>query len=557
MLDFLHIENIAVIELSDISFVGGFNVLTGETGAGKSIIIDSINAVLGARTSKELVRAGCKTACVSAQFSGIGDEAVSALENAGFSLDEEGKLILSRNITVDGKTSFRVNGVPANAATVREIGKYLINIHGQHDNQSLLNPEKHCTFIDKLADNQKIKDDYYAEFKRFLSIRKELSALQTDEEEKERKTELLKYQINELENADIKIGEHDKLKEQLKAAQNFEKNCKLLESADLLLRGNENPGICELLADAAKSVVGVNTVRTDKIAEKLTAIQNDLTDVSAELQNYIESELHTELNIEEIQNRLDLLHSLMLKYGGSEQSMLEFLSNAKLSLDNIVFAESREAQLEDELESAEKALIEKAEKLSESRKKAARIFSDNVCNALKFLDMPNIRFNVDFKKGKYGKNGCDAVEFLISANAGEELKPLSKIASGGELSRVMLAIKSILSDKDEVATLIFDEIDTGISGHAATKVAYKLRQLANNVQVICVTHLAQIAAYAQNHMLIEKNTNNGRTYTTVKQLDYNSRIAELARIMSGTEITENMFNSAKELLDRSMKNENL
>lgn len=557
MLDFLHIENVAVIEQSDITFFKGFNCLTGETGAGKSIIIDAINAVLGARTSKELIRNGCKTALVSAEFSDIGAEAETALNNAGFSLSDEGNLIILRLMNEDGKTSFRVNGVAANASAVKEFSKYLINIHGQHDNQNLLNPDKHCDYIDKLADNGKIKNEYLAEFKNLVTIRRELQELEMDEDEKLRKIDLLKFQINELETAEIKEGERDALKEKQRFAQNFQKNIKSLNSAIQIFKGDEEAGVCENLDKALKLVSGVESDKLTKITEKLAEISENLNDAVADLQYTAENEFDSELDAEAIQSRLDVINSILLKYGSSEKSALEFLNKARDELKNIEFSDKRIAELENALQISEKKLIEKARLLTESRKKAAGIFEDDVCESLKFLDMPSVQFKVDFKNGKYTKNGCDVVEFMISANAGEDVKPLAKIASGGELSRVMLAIKSILANKDEVNTLIFDEIDTGISGRAAVKVAEKLRKVAENRQVICVTHLAQIAAYSDNHLLIEKAVKNGKTFTTVDSLDYNGRINELSRIMSGADITKVMYDSAKELLDRSMKNENL
>ncbi|MBQ0084544.1 MAG: DNA repair protein RecN [Clostridiales bacterium] len=557
MLNYLHIENIAVIELSDITFSTGFNVMTGETGAGKSIIIDSLNAVLGARTSRELIRNGCSFAKVSAEFSDIGADAENALAEAGFSKPEDGKLIIIRTLTDDGKSTFRVNGEPANASTVREISKYLLNIHGQHDNQSLLDPDKHCGFIDKLANNESIREEYLAEFKNLVSIRKELQLLEMDEDEKLRRIDLLNYQINELEGTDIKVGEYDDIKEKLRLAQNFEKNIKNLNNAVALLKGTEEAGICEKLNDAIKLVSSVNSEKLSKVFDKLSEISENLDDCAADLAFTVEKEFDTELDAAALQDRLDSIKSVMLKYGGTEKAALDYLSEAKADLDKIKFSDKKIEELETALDKSEKILIEKAAKLTESRKIAAAKFERDVCESLRFLDMPSVKFKVDFKPGKYTKNGCDVLEFMISANAGEDVKPLAKIASGGELSRVMLAIKSIIADKDEVRTMIFDEIDTGISGRAATKVAYKLRQVSKNRQVICVTHLAQIAAYAADHLLIEKTTQNNKTFTTVNSLDYNDRIEELARIMSGAQMTKAMFDSAKELLDRSTENENL
>ncbi len=547
MLEFLHIENIAVIEQADINFFSGFNVLTGETGAGKSIIIDSINAVLGARTSKDVIRSGSDTACVVAQFSNISTTAVDVLNSFGFTVDD-GRVIIQRNLSNNSGSSFRVNNIPANASTVREIGKHLINIHGQHDNQSLLDADKHCHYIDLLANNKTQIEEYSEEFKKFVTYRKELNALDIDDDQKARRIDLLTYQINELEEANICIGEFDSLKEQLKNAQNFEKISKNLNSASVILKGDENAGVTENIENAIH-LLGTDVA--DSIAEKLNSALEIINDSAAELENLINNQFSEPLSAEKIEDRLDLLRRLMLKYGNSEEKLLEFLDSAKAELKNIQFSDSKAEELAILLEESQAHLIEKGAALTNSRKATAKHFSAKVCDILRYLDMPNVKFDVSITGGTYTKNGCDNVEFLISANSGEELKPLAKIASGGELSRIMLAIKSVLTDKDDVETLIFDEIDTGISGHAAIKVAAKLKEISSCKQVICVTHLAQIAAYAENQLLIKKAVKNNKTYTTVESLDYDARIHELARIMSGLGMTENLYNSAKELLDNS------
>ncbi len=547
MLEFLHIENIAVIEQANINFLNGFNVLTGETGAGKSIIIDSINAVLGARTSKDVIRSGSNSACVVAQFSHINKPTADVLNSYGISTDDE-KIIIQRNLSVNSGSTFRINNLPVNASTVREIGKYLINIHGQHDNQSLLDTDKHCGFIDRLADNGKLIEDYSEEFKKFITYRKELKALDIDDDQKARKIDLLTYQIKELEEADISVGEYEKLKEQLKTAHNFEKISKNLNAASVVLKGDENPGVTE---NIEKAVHLLNGSSADCIAEKLNSALEIINDSAIELQNLINDRFSEPIDAEKIEDRLDLLTRLMLKYGNSEDKMLEFLDSARNELKSIEFSDARAEELASLLEESQTRLIEKGARLTQSREKASKLFSANVCEVLRYLDMPNVKFDVKIDNGTYTKNGCDNVEFLISANTGEEPKPLTKIASGGELSRIMLAIKSVLTDKDEVETLIFDEIDTGISGHAAIKVARKLKAISNCKQVICVTHLAQIAAYANNQLLIKKEIKEDKTYTSVISLDYDARIGELARIMSGLGMTENLYNSAKELLDNS------
>ncbi len=556
MLNCLHIENIAVIERADITLSDGFNVLTGETGAGKSIIIDSLNAVLGARTSKELIRNGNDSARVVAEFSNISKSTERLLESYGLPTDD-GRLIIQRILTLDSRGGFRVNSQPVAASVVKEIGVQLINIHGQHDNQTLLNPEKHCLYIDRIAENTAEREEYLAEFRTLNSLRRELSELDADEEQKLRKIDLLKFQINELEQAGIRVGELEQLKENLKAAKQFEQNSKRVNSALELICGDESAGAAEQLRAAHKLVAAIENEKLGKLSVKLAGIVEDIADIESEIRFFADNELISAENIDEIQDRIDFLRSLMLKYSGNEEDMLDYLENAKAQLENITMSDKRINELEEELSLSEERLINKAEILSNTRSKAAKQFESDVCEILKYLDMPNVVFKVQQEKGKYTKNGCDVIEFMISANAGENVKPLAKIASGGELSRVMLAIKSVLSTADDVPTLIFDEIDSGISGRAANKVATQLKKVANNKQVICVTHLAQIAAAADNHLLIEKNVMGGRTYTDVTALTYEKRIDEIARIMSGTEITEKLFDSAKELLDRSKNNANL
>lgn len=550
MLNCLHIENIAVIENADVSLSGGFNVLTGETGAGKSIIIDSLNAVLGARASKDLIRNGTDSARVVAEFSDIGVEAERLLEEYGLS-SEDGKVIIQRILTLDSRGGFRINSQPVAASVVRDIGVALINIHGQHDNQTLLNPDKHCDYIDKIAENSKEREEYLAEFKNLNSIRRELQELDFNEEEKLRRIDLLKFQINELEKADIKVGEFEALKEQLKLAKQFEQNSKRINSVLDILCGTEGDGATEQLRAAHKLLCAIESEKLNTTCTRLASTLEDLMDIESEVRFFGENELISAENIDLIQDRIDFLRSLMLKYSGDEAGMLNFLESARRELENINSSDKKITELEEKLSLSEQRLIKKGEQLSLTRARASKAFQENVCNILRLLDMPNVIFVVKHEKDRYSKKGCDNIEFLISANAGESVKPLAKIASGGELSRVMLAIKSVLSTVDEVSTLIFDEIDSGLSGRAANKVAAQIRKVSADKQVICVTHLAQIAAAADTHLLIEKSVDMGRTYTRVTELHYNNRITEIARIMSGTEITDKLFDSAKELLDRS------
>ncbi len=558
MLKYLHIENIAVIERSDIEFKEGLNVLTGETGAGKSIVIDAINAVLGERTSKDLIRTGCEKAEVSALFGDISDGNLQKISEFDIYPDEDGNILISRTLSLNGKGIIKINGKPFTASTLREIAEYLIDIHGQHDNQSLLNPDKHCGFIDAVANNSGEISSYYEEFKALNSIRKELQGLEMDEAEKQHKTELLNYQIKELEEADIKIGEIVDLRAKLKVAENFEFTQKALSVSDNILRGDDdNDGAISLLKNAVKQISSIDGEEFRLLAEKL----NDLVSVTEDIAENISSKLSEsgleELNADNINQRLDLLHRLMLKYGNSEEEMLDFLKNAKAQLEGITFSDKRSIELSGELEASKERLIKRGEELTKTRVLAADKFENDVLSVLEYLNMQGVKFFADINQGRYTKNGCDTVEFMISANSGESAKPLHKIASGGELSRIMLSIKSALADTCGVDTMIFDEIDTGISGYAADKVGTQLKKVSRKRQVICVTHLAQIAASADNHLLIEKSIKNNRTFTKVSPLTFDQRINEIARIMSGSEITENLYNSAKELLDRSKTYENL
>ena len=516
MLKYLHIENIAVIEQSNIDFTNGFNLLTGETGAGKSIIIDAINAVLGERTSKELIRNGAEKATVCAQFDCLTEDVINALSENGLSPDENGELYISRVLSLEGKGSIKINGIPVTATVLKEIGKLLITIHGQHDNQNLLNPDMHILYVDRVAENEKLLEAYLQEYKLFKEIRKEIASLETDEDEKARKTDYLKFQINELEAANIRVGELDELKEKIAIARSFEHNLKLLNKAAATFSGSEGEsGVID----------GVDAVKNLLLSTKLKEYDGDISS----------------------------LEEISLKIRDIASHIENFISNDEFSsenLDKITFSDEHIEALEEQLSQSQERLIQKANALTVSRQKAAKGFEKKVCEILSFLNMPDVKFVVEFKKGKYTRLGCDEVQFLISANAGENAKPLSKIASGGELSRVMLAIQNVLLNKNEVPTLIFDEIDAGISGRAADKVGNVLKNVAGSHQVICITHLAQIAANADTHFLIEKTTNGGRTFTNLTKLSYEGRIHELARIMSGADITENMYNSAKELLDR-------
>lgn len=552
MLKFLHIENIAVIERSDIEFSAGLNVLTGETGAGKSIVIDAINAVLGERTSKELIRAGCDTAEVSAVFGELDNATAAALSDLGVTPDEDGNIVIRRRLSTTGKGLIKLNDRPVTATELKEIGKHLVNIHGQHDNQALLDPERHLDYIDAVADDAPIKGKYYAEFRELNKIRKELAATETDEDEKRRRVSLLKYQINELESAGIKPGEYQKLQKKLAIARNYQKTAEALSRAYSALKGDDEfDGAVSLLTDAEKSLSSLQDDEWDKKSSALADAAAAAEDVSAALYDFLENAELADIDPDEINARLETLDKLMAKYGDSEEEMLGFLEKARTELNDTEFSDKKAAELSALLDDATENLIALAEELTAARKKAAAEFEKQVCDILSYLNMPDVRFTVQFSKGRYTKRGCDTAEFMISANRGESVKPLCKIASGGELSRVMLAIKSVLLGRDPVGTMIFDEIDTGISGYTAGKVGTQLKRVAENRQVICVTHLAQIAAMADTHLLIEKKAEKDRTFTSVSPLSYEQQINEIARIMSGAQMTENLYNSAKELLDRS------
>lgn len=552
MLKFLHIENIAVIERSDIEFSSGFNVLTGETGAGKSIVIDSINAVLGERTSRELIRAGCDTAEVSAVFGELDNATAAALSDIGVVPDDDGNIVIRRRLSAAGKGLIKLNDRPVTATELKEVGRHLVNIHGQHDNQALLDPERHLDYVDAVADDDPIKGKYYAEFREINKIRKELAAVQTDEDEKRRRVDLLKYSINELESAGIKPGEYDKLRRKLEIARNYQKTAEALARAYSALKGDDElDGAVSLLSGAEKALSSLRDEELDKRASVLSSAASAAEDVSAAIYDFLENAEYSDIDPDEINARLDTLDKLMLKYGGGEWELLKALDKAREELNDIEFSDKKAAELSELLDSSVERLVALGEELTEVRKKAAAAFEKQVCDILSYLNMPDVRFTVQFAKGRYTKRGCDTAEFMISANRGESVKPLSKIASGGELSRVMLAIKSVLLGRDPVGTMIFDEIDTGISGYTAGKVGTQLKRVAENRQVICVTHLAQIAAMGDTHLLIEKKAEGDRTFTSVSPLSYEDRINEIARIMSGAQMTENLYNSAKELLDRS------
>lgn len=549
MLSNLQIENIAVIKSASIDFENGFNVMTGETGAGKSIVIDSLNAILGERTSRELIRSGADSASVCAEFQNVGDNVKNELEKLGIEKDDT--LIVSRKLTPDGKNVCRINGMPATVSMLKALGVQLVNIHGQLDNQSLLSPETHCSFIDKLAGSGRELNEFKELYSLYIKKENELKSLNTDVNEKNRRLDILNYQIEEIQKADIRPGEKDELTEKLGFLRNAEKVLDLLHTAYAALNGDgEMPGAADVAADAASKLLSAADYSSD-FTETANGVNDAAINLSAyteELRDKIYSLDYDPNETERAEERLDVIYRLSQKYGDSEEDILAYLENAEKERDALSFSDERAEQLRAETEKAYNEALAAAKKLSEIRIEAGKKFSADVERELAFLDMPSVKFIVNDSVGELYENGIDNIEFLLSANAGEEPKPLSKIASGGELSRIMLAIKCVLSELDDIDTLIFDEIDSGVSGRAALKIAAKMKELSKTHQVICVTHLAQIAAFADEHKLISKEEKDGRTYTCIASLDYNGRKYELARIMGGLTVTQSILNSAEELL---------
>lgn len=549
MLSNLQIENIAVIKSASIDFENGFNVMTGETGAGKSIVIDSLNAILGERTSRELIRSGADSASVCAEFQNVGDNVKNELEKLGIEKDDT--LIVSRKLTPDGKNVCRINGMPATVSMLKALGVQLVNIHGQLDNQSLLSPETHCSFIDKLAGSGRELKEFKELYSLYIKKENELKSLNTDVNEKNRRLDILNYQIEEIQKADIRPGEKDELTEKLGFLRNAEKVLDLLHTAYAALNGDgEMPGAADVAADAASKLLSAADYSSD-FTETANGVNDAAMNLSAyteELRDKIYSLDYDPNETERAEERLDIIYRLSQKYGDSEEDILAYLENAEKERDALSFSDERAEQLRAETEKAYNEALAAAKKLSEIRIEAGKKFSADVERELAFLDMPSVKFIVNDSVGELYENGIDNIEFLLSANAGEEPKPLSKIASGGELSRIMLAIKCVLSELDDIDTLIFDEIDSGVSGRAALKIAAKMKELSKTHQVICVTHLAQIAAFADEHKLISKEEKDGRTYTCIASLDYNGRKYELARIMGGLTVTQSILNSAEELL---------
>lgn len=547
MLSLLHIENIAVIEQADISFDRGFNVLTGETGAGKSIVIDAISAIVGERAYRDMIRTGTQKASVRGVFTQI-PELPWFAEN-GVTYDPE--TVIQREIYLDGKNVCRVNGALVTVSILHKLGLQLINIHGQHDSAALFEEENHLTFLDDYAGNEALRQSYREGYDLVAELRRKIDKMTMDEGEKLRRMETLKYQIAEIEKAAPEPGEDTALEERRKLLQNAEKLSQGMDEAVRCLYGDDDSeGAAGLLAQAEYALARLSRF-SDSFAslhERVSDLKYQVQDAAEEARDARDGLSFSADELERIESRLDVLHRLRRKYGASCEEILAYLEQAKKELDDMEFADDHLEKLKKKLEKAEAEAWKRAEVLRKNRKENAEAMSARILGELAQLDMPRVRFACNFRELELTPSGADAVAFYMSANAGEALKPLSKVASGGELARIMLAMKNVLAEKDQIGCLIFDEVDTGVSGRAAQKVAEKLRSLARFKQVLCVTHLPQLAALADTHLLISKAERNGRTYTSVTPLDKEGRKRELARIIGGTHITETTLKSAEEML---------
>ena len=552
MLSLLHIENIAVIETADIQFDGGFNVLTGETGAGKSIVIDAIGAITGGRTSRDLIRTGARSARVEAQFTGVAD--LPELSALGVS-PEGGELLLQREIQGDGKNICRLNGRLITVAQLRELGRSLINIHGQHDGQQLLDESCHLSYLDSFGETEGLLEDYRQSYNVLSDLRRQIAALQMDDAEKARRVDSLTYQIGELERANLQPGEEEVLTERRNLLRSAEKIMEGVRSAHFALSGDDDlPGASALAGEAYGALSPLASISpelsaaADRLAE-LSAAAEEAAELVRDLRETFDFEPG---ELDQIESRLDVLYRLKKKYGSTVEEMLAYLEKCRAELDEIAYSDDAIARLEVARAKAEEAARQKAELLSAARKEAGKALQERIQRELSQLDMPKVRFETQFRpKLGMDETGMDEVQFLMSANVGEDLKPIQKIASGGELSRIMLALKNVLAENEPIATLIFDEVDTGVSGRAAQRVAEKMSDVARRKQVLCVTHLAQIAAMADTHFSVEKGERDGRTYTRVDRLDREQRKRELARLTGGAHITPAILAGAAELLDEA------
>ena len=555
MLSLLHIENIALIESADISFDGGFNVLTGETGAGKSIVIDSISAVLGERTSRELIRTGAKSAVVHAVFTG--SLPVHWLEDNGFPADGE-ELMLQREIQGDGRNICRVNGRPLTVAQLRQLGRQLLNIHGQHDGQQLLDPECHLGYLDSFGKTGPLLEHYQQTYRSMAALRKQITGLEMDEAERSRRVDTLEYQIKELERADLRAGEDEELNARKTLLRSSGKLMEAIQEAQFALSGGEDSrGACDLISEAEGAIHSITRLgpQLGELAEKLTALRFAADDAAEILRDFGDEFDFSPEELDQLESRLDVIYRLKKKYGPTVADMLEYLETCKAELEQIQDADDTIQRLEKELEKAKKETVKQGTALTKARKKAADDLQKRVQEELRQLDMPKVQFVTDFRPnpGQDGMDdtGMDQVQFLMSANLGEALKPIQKVASGGELARIMLALKNVLAEDDGIGSLVFDEVDTGVSGRAAQKVAEKMADVARCKQVLCVTHLPQIAAMADTHFCVEKGEKKGRTFTQVERLDQFGRVDELARLIGGAAVTDILRQSAAQLLEQA------
>lgn len=549
MLSCLQIENVAVIQKAEVHFQPGLNVLTGETGAGKSILIDSINAILGNRTSKDLVRTGASKAVIRASFAQIPDVVLDKLEAAGY--ERSAELLLSREITAEGKSSCRINGMPTTAAVLRELCGGLININGQHDSVGLLNPAHHLSILDDYAQNAKLYQEYYVLYRSLVKVKKELDAMITDEAEKQRRIDLLSYQVQEIEEAGLTAGEEQTLEARRKVLANASTIRDRVAKAHALLSGDDDtPGAVDLLGEASNAMD--TAAQMDESLSGVSGTLMDLyysaKDAAAELIDRLDAYDTNDAELDEIEQRLDLLYRLKRKYGDTVEDIIAFGQKAREELEQIQFSEQRHDQLQAEKLRLYGLAREKAEALTQTRLKAFDELNARITDTLQFLNMPGVRMTLHHARGPLASHGQDSVEFYISTNAGEAPKPLARIASGGELSRITLAIKNALADRDAVPTVIYDEIDSGVSGKAAGRIGEVLRQSARGHQILCITHTAQIAALADCHLLIQKNVTNDRTYTEIHPLDTEGRVEALARLISGDHVTELSRANAREML---------
>lgn len=556
MLQSLHIENVAVIEKADIVFSNGLTVLTGETGAGKSIVIDAINAVLGERITRDVVRNGTDRAYISAVFGDVSASVVAVLEEQGFSLEEDGTLLIQRSVSADGKGNCRINGRPATVSVLRQIGRMLVNMHGQHENQVLLDPESHVEYLDRLDGLQDIRNAYENEYHGYCRIQRRIKAATMDEEEKARREEQLRRQIEEIDAAGLQIGEEEQLLSRREMAKHAEKLMQALQTVRALLEGGEDgehTGALTQIMEAESALRPVSGVskNLEELAARLQSALYDIQACAEETRDAEKTLCFDEQDLERLEDRLALIRHVVRKYGVDEADVLQKREEMQLSLDTIEQNEEHLAQLQEQSSVARQATIAAAERLTQARRKAAAKFEKTVCEQLAFLDMPHVRLEVSMQPTALTSTGGENVEFLIASNPGEPAKSIAKTASGGELSRVMLAMKSVLAKVDDIDTLVFDEVDSGISGHAATKVGTLLRQIAGCRQVLCVTHLAQVAANGHDHLLVSKQVENGRTYTDVSSLDESRRLQELARIIGG-EVTETAVQAAREMRQRAV-----